>query len=94
MKANLVTFDSSVRPVYSHLEPIVDLLLRSGNRLARDYRWGENRTGYFCFLQYPIDFELIESSFELPEFIRLDRENDAIECDQTWASIRGGMRKT
>jgi hypothetical protein len=85
-----ITFDSSVRPVYSHLEPIVDLLLAHGNRFAREYRWGENRSGFYCLFQYPLDFELIENTFELPEFIRLDRQNNAVECDKTWASIRGG----
>lgn len=86
-----IIFDPTVRPVYTHLEPIVDLLLNNGNRLARDYRWGENRSGFYCFLQQPLDFKLIESTFELPSFIRIDRENNSIQCDQTWASIRGGM---
>ncbi len=84
-----ITFGSSVRPVYSHLEPIVDLLLSHGNSLARDYKWGENRTGFYCFLQDAIDFDLVESSFDIPEFIRFDRQNNAIECDKTWVSIRG-----
>ncbi len=89
----LITFDPSVRPVYSHLDHIVDRLLRNGNRLTRDHKWGENRTGFYCFLQDPLDFDLIENSFELPEFIRLNRQEDSIECDRTWASIRGGMHK-
>ena len=88
-----IKFDSTVRPVYSHLEPIVDLLLSNGNSLAKDYRWGENRTGFYCFLQAPLDFDLIEKSFAIPESIRLDRENDVIECDHTWASIKGKMGK-
>ena len=86
-----ITFDSRVRPVYSHLEPIVDLLLRNGNSLAKDFRWGENRSGFYCFLQAPLDFDLIEKSFVIPESIRLDRENNEINCDHTWASIKGGM---
>ena len=64
--ANELVFDPAVRPVYAHLEPIVDLLLKGGNKLALPYRWGENRTGYFCFLEKPIDFTLIESAFLLP----------------------------
>jgi hypothetical protein len=86
-----INFDPGARPVYTHLDPIVELLLRSGNRLARDYRWGENRTGFFCFFAGPIDFDLIEQTLELPSFVRLDREHDVIECDRTWASIKGGM---
>jgi hypothetical protein len=61
-----ISFDSVVRPVYSHLDPAVELLLEEGNELARDYRWGENRTGYFCLLLRPIDFDLIEAKFEVP----------------------------
>jgi hypothetical protein len=86
-----VDFDPSARPVYSHLEPIVDLLIANGNQLALDYKWGENRTGFYCFMSKALDFDLIENHFSLPNFIRLDRENGVIECDQTWATIRGGM---
>lgn len=85
------SFDSSIRPVYTHLEPIVDLLLQHGNELARPYRWGENRSGFFCFLAKPIDFHLIESTFMLPETVRLERSEGSVECDATWAVIKGGM---
>jgi hypothetical protein len=88
-----LVFDPSARPVYSHLEPIVDLLLKEGNELARGYRWGENRTGYYCFLVKPVDFDLIESTFLLPPNVRLDRDEDSVECDVTWASIKGGMAR-
>ena len=91
--ANELVFDPAVRPVYAHLEPIVDLLLKSGNKLALPYRWGENRTGYFCFLEKPIDFTLIESAFLLPPNVRLAREEGSVECDTTWASIKGGMAR-
>ena len=90
-KKRQITFDSKVRPVYSHLEPIVDLLLTNGNSLSHEYRWGENRTGFYCHLQHRLDFDLIESTFEFPSFVRLNRQNDSVECDQTWASIVGGM---
>jgi hypothetical protein len=89
--ATTISFDSSTRPVYSHLEPIVDLLLQHGNELARPYRWGENRSGFFCFLAKPIDFDLIESTFVLPEIVRLARYEGSVECDVTWATIKGGM---
>lgn len=86
-----IIFDPTARPVYLHLEPIVDLLLANGNQLSREYRWGENRTGFYCFLKRSLDFDLIERTFELPSFVRLNREEDAIECDRTWATIRGGI---
>jgi len=86
-----INFDPSVRPVYFHLEPIVDALLAAGNSLARPYRWGENRTGYFCFLSQPIDFGLVAKEFEIPDFVRLNEADGSIECDRTWTTIRGGM---
>jgi len=89
--ATSIPFDPSVRPVYAHLEPVVDLLLRHGNELALPYRWGENRTGYFCHLAKPIDFALIESELVLPSHVRLSREEGSVECEVTLASIRGSM---
>ena len=86
-----IKFDQrSVRP-YEHLEPLVDFLLDHGNKLARDYRWGENRTGYFCLLVNPLDFDLIESEFLIPSYIRLVRNSDAIECDKSWVTIQGAI---
>lgn len=52
---------------------------------------GENRTGFFCFLAKRIDFDLIESTCVLPETVRLARSEGSVECDLTWASIKGGM---
>ena len=43
----MINFDPRARPVYSHLDPIVDLLLGNGNRLSYEFRWGENRTGFY-----------------------------------------------
>jgi hypothetical protein len=84
-------FEPAVRPVHSHLDPIVSLLLAHGNQLSYDFAWGQDRTGYFCHLQKPLDFDLIEATFELPDFVTLRREDDAIECEKTWATIRGGV---
>ena len=91
--ATSIPFDPQVRPVYAHLEPVVDLLLQHGNELALPYRWGDNRTGYFCHLAKPIDFALIECDLALPSHVRLSREEDSVECDVTWASIRGSMKQ-
>jgi hypothetical protein len=85
-----IAFDPSVRPIYSHLEPIVNLLLAHGNRSAHDYVWGENRTGPFCHLREALNFDLIERSFEIPSFIRLLKDGNSIECDASWATIVGG----
>lgn len=86
-----ITLNPLARPIYLHLEPIVDLLLTNGNELSLKFKWGENRTGFYCFLKHPLDFDLIERIFNIPSFVRLDKEGDAIECDRTWTTIRGGM---
>jgi len=87
----LIVFDDNARPVYLHLDPVVDLLIQNGNKLARDFRWGENRTGFYCFFQKPLDFGLIERSFHIPDFIKLYPQDDAIECDKSWVTIKGGI---
>jgi hypothetical protein len=89
----LIEFSPEVRPVYSHLEPIVDLLLQHGNSLAREYRWGENRTGHFCLLSKPIDFELIKSTYEVSPFVHLEEDKGLIGCAVTWATIFGGASR-
>jgi len=75
---------------YSHLDPIVDFLLAHGNELACDYRWGSNKTNFFCDLKWQIDFDLIENNFILPDYIQLNRNRSSIQCDKTWAEINGG----
>ena len=78
-------------PLFRHLQPIVDALLRSGNRLARSDCWGSTRDGFVCYLRDPIDFELVRSMFQLPESIVLSEARDLIACQKTWATIYGNM---
>jgi hypothetical protein len=87
-----IRFDLHENTVYAHLEPILDLLLDNGNRLSTEYRWGEDRTGYFCHFRLPLNFDLIESTFELPAFIRLYPDEDKIGCNVSWVTIRGIMK--
>ena len=49
--------------IYEHLQPIVDALLKSGNQLSRQDCWGSTKEGFVCYLQKPIDFALVRSSF-------------------------------
>jgi hypothetical protein len=70
--------------VCSHLQPILQLLQQHGNTFNAtqplDERWG----GATRLVSKPIDFELIESEFEIPSFIELntgeDLFNDITEC--------------
>jgi len=64
---------------YNVLEPVLQLLLARGNRIATDYRWGSNPTGYFCLLAEEIDFDLIEREFKLPETVKLSRDYNEID---------------
>jgi hypothetical protein len=77
------------RPSYTILDPVVDLLLASGNALANEYRWGSNPTGYFCELKSPIDFQLVESKFELPPGLQLIKELGQVDYGLGTAVIYG-----
>ena len=77
-------------PPHAHMETLVDLLLNHGNTLAREDRWHHDMAAQICFLSKPIDFDLVESHFELPANVHLTKERDAIECDETWRTIQGG----
>lgn len=80
-------------PIYDHLEPIVSALLEHGNLLARSDRWGSTRDGFVCFLQKPIDFELVRELFDLPSSIVLAESKDLIGCEHSWATIYGDKDK-
>lgn len=71
--------DYSGLPRYALLDPVLDVLLANGNELSTAYRWGSNPTGYFAMLKRPIDFGLIESKFELPSAVVLNREYGEID---------------
>lgn len=71
--------DYSGLPRYALLDPVLDLLLSNGNELATTYRWGSNPTGYFAILKHPIDFDLIESKFELPSAVALNRKYGKVD---------------
>ena len=61
-----IDYDAAARPVYLHLEPLVEKLIENGNAVATtQYRWGENRTGWFCQLSKPIDFAFLEQIFDI-----------------------------
>ncbi len=73
---------------YSHLEPMVDALLESGNRTVGS-KFYLDQDGWRSDLEKPINFKLIEETFELPKSIVLSRGNDSILCHNTWIEIKG-----
>lgn len=75
-------------PVYAHLQPIVDYLLKNGNRLSHDFFWGSNREGYFCHLDKPIDFAALENAFILPKTVHLIPLRNTIYCERSGSIIQ------
>jgi hypothetical protein len=75
-------------PLHSHLEPIVDFLIATGNSLTHPYRWGSNREGYFCHFVRPIDFSALVDSFEFPTTIVLGVGQNVIYCQNTGCTIQ------
>ncbi len=75
--------------VCSHLRPILDLLASHGNSydpsapLYTDK--GGGHTG--SVTSHPIDFELIERTFEIPSFIELNRRLRSVVCRRCWCAI-------
>ncbi len=43
--------DKIIDPKYRVLNPILELLLESGNEVFTDYTWSSNPTGYLCILK-------------------------------------------
>jgi hypothetical protein len=88
---------------YGHLVPVVEALLRAGNRLADSDAVKQQQLlglpagsgfyatqgGWTCSLAEPIDFELLRRSFDFPESIHFNVERDVIACDRTWIEISG-----
>ena len=74
--------------VCSHLRPILALLVSQGNSydpsepLQRDKSSASRR-----LVNGPLDFQLIEDSFEIPKFIVLAREHGTILCQTCWCAI-------
>ena len=78
-------------PIYAHLEPVVDALLKAGNKLSRRQRWGSTKEGFVCYLEGPIDFALVRRDFVVPESIVLSEQRNLIACAKTWATIYGSI---
>jgi hypothetical protein len=88
-KRKITAFPEAGEADYSHLQPIVDFLIEKGNKSVNKYLWGNNRTGYFCHLNDPIDFDELETVFELPESIKWNEKNQSIDCYNTYSLIKG-----
>jgi len=75
---------------YANLLPLVEALLAHGNMLVFEgdpFRL--TRNGWYCELREPINFDLIEASFVLPETTVCSRQRDGIVDVLTRSFITG-----
>lgn len=95
MKEELPPAYASDAEPYGPLAPIVELLLRSGNALTYPDKQTKHKGfmptqgGWTCYLDKPIDFELVANSFEFPAKVHLSRDEDTIFDERTWVAIEG-----
>jgi hypothetical protein len=73
---------------YANLLPLVDALIRDGNRL-RDEGFILSKGGWGCRFAHALNIDLLMDRFEIPENIRLSVEHDTILDRLTWCSITG-----
>jgi hypothetical protein len=76
---------------YTHLEPIVDALIRAGNEVSGPEKFYMDRDGWRCDLKRPIDFPLLQERFDLPSSILLSESFDSILCQNSWIEIEGSV---
>lgn len=70
------------------LEAIVDVLLAAGN-VPNTNGFVSRPDGFAFELLYPIDFELVRASCNLPKGVVLSEEHDTIPDRLTWCAIQG-----
>lgn len=76
--------------VCSHLQPILDFLKDHGAVLNEGEKLFTDKGGAHTLkLKSKIDFNALENSFDLPEFIELSRQYNSIICRKCWCDIEG-----
>lgn len=77
-----------------YLRPLVDALISRGNAPARTHpTYGPflpTQGGWDCLMRDGLDWQFLESTFEIPSEISYDPEHDRIVDKHGWAEIRGG----
>ena len=87
-KVKIAEYPNKGEPDYSHLNKLVEFLLESGNKPKHEYLWGVNRTGYFCHLTKDIDFNAVQTHFDIPPSIQLCEPEQRISCMNTYSNIK------
>ncbi len=78
--------------VCSHLQEILDLLVEHGNSFDHSLPLERLRGGSTRFVAKPINFDLIERTFELPKFIELNKGQHCVICRRCWCDIAEGSQ--
>jgi hypothetical protein len=77
---------------YTHLLPLIDDLIRRGNRLSRTGRRGEpfssNQDGYGAYLAEPLDIEYLQATYDLSEY-HYDSRTDSLFDRRNWVTVYG-----
>lgn len=89
-KIKILSATSDKTKPFSHLEPIVIFLQRNGNQAVSPSLFELDKDGWYCLLEKPIDFDLLDKKFEFPSSISLSRKDNAILDTLTWVEIKGG----
>lgn len=91
MKKKIAKLSKDPSRPYLNLEPLIELLAKSGNPAVAD-GFVMERDGWICQLAKPIDFELLISNFEIPSSIVLSPEHQSILDQNSWVEIVGGNK--
>lgn len=77
--------------VCSHLKPILEFLERNGNSYDHNTpNFTDKGGGATRFIRESIDFDHLEKVFEIPSFIKLNRDEKAVVCTRCWCVIAEG----
>ncbi len=86
-------YDRPGEPPMSHLAPVMVALVEAGNSVTyanSNFGFVPQPDGWQAFLDEPIDFDLVERRFRLPETITLHREADEIRDAGSYSTVYGG----
>lgn len=77
---------------YTHLLPLVEDLIRRGNRLARTGQDGQpffsNQDGFNAYLAEPLDIEYLQATYDLAGFV-YDPAGDSLFDSRNWVTVHG-----
>lgn len=80
---------------FAHLLPLVQTLLDRGNRITKPGMHGDlfapSQGGYVAYLADPIDWDWLQTEFELPPSLHYDAASDQLFDRANWVSVKGSQ---